>query len=93
MSPFFHRVTLPLHSDILGLAPLAAVFTFALAMTCTTGAFGAEQSNLATPIAQAIDILPADYLKQQWNRLAQKTDRDSLIAAVLLGMAIATRDR
>ncbi|MDZ4814124.1 MAG: hypothetical protein SGI99_16170 [Pseudomonadota bacterium] len=39
-----------------------------------------------SPVEQAVQQLRGDYRQQQWQRLAQNTDRDSLIAAVLLGM-------
>jgi hypothetical protein len=63
-----------------------AAATFGFAMTWVAGALAADQTTALTPIAQAADSLRVDYRQQQWKRLAQKTDRDSLIAAILLGM-------
>jgi hypothetical protein len=72
------------HTSTLRLVFAAATFGFA--MTWVAGALAADPTTMMTPTAQAADSLRADYRQQQWKRLAQKTDRDSLIAAVLLGM-------
>lgn len=48
-----------------------------------------EEASASTPaiLKQAAQELRTAYRQQQWQRLARKTDRDSLIAAVLIGMA------
>jgi hypothetical protein len=47
-----------------------------------------EEASLSTSPAlkQAVQDLRADYRRQQFQRLARNSDRDSLIAAVLIGM-------
>ena len=62
-------------------------------LVCTTFfaisdiALAAEEPVPAkSAVEQAADSQLGDYRQQQWSRLAGKQDRDSLIAAVLLGM-------
>jgi len=47
-----------------------------------------EEASLSTSPAlkQAVQDLRADYRRQQFQRLARNSDRDSLMAAVLIGM-------
>lgn len=68
---------------------VSPLLTTALAMACVFPAMAtAAPMTEATPpaLAQAAESQRADYRQQQWQRLAAKSDRDSLIAAVLLGM-------
>ncbi len=68
---------------------VSPLLTTALAMACVFPATAtAAPMTEATPaaLAQAAESQRADYRQQQWQRLAAKSDRDSLIAAVLLGM-------
>jgi len=86
MNPIrLNRSAAPLHRTIVGYTALAvAVLGFISVASART----LEEAGAATPVAltQAMNDLSADYRQQQWQRLAQKKDRDSLIAAVLLGM-------
>ena len=47
-----------------------------------------EEVSVSTPAAlkQAMQDLRADYRRQQFQRLAHNSDRDSLIAALWIGM-------
>ena len=82
-----HRSGSPLYRNITGLAPFAVIaICVASAMACSGNAAATNKPNAATSVAQAAESLHADYRQQQWKRLAQKKDRDSMIAAVLLGM-------
>ena len=78
-----------LRRSTIGTAVLAAVVLgLAGAMPSAANAETLEQAGVSAPIAliQAMNDLSGDYRQQQWQRLARKKDRDSLIAAVLLGM-------
>jgi hypothetical protein len=78
-----------LYRTILAHTALAlAVLGFTAAMPSPACAETLEEASVSTPpeLKQAAQDLRADYRQQQWDRLSQKTDRDSLIAAVLLGM-------
>ncbi|MEO5560958.1 MAG: hypothetical protein ABIO49_13575 [Dokdonella sp.] len=74
-----------------GARPPARSMALAIAiLTCTSAiavATEADAALAATPLAQAAARLQSDYRHQQWQRLSQRSDRDSLVAAVLLGMA------
>src|ERR1700728_2089445 len=88
-----NRSTASLHRNIFGYTALAvAVFGFIGALPSPASAETLEEASVATPVAltQAANDMRADYRQQQWQRLAQKKDRDSLIAAVLLGMPSET---
>ena len=63
-----------------------AVLAFAGVAATPATALAAESRTAATPLEQAAQDMRADYRQQQWQRLASRNDRDSLIAAVLLGM-------
>jgi hypothetical protein len=67
-------------------ASALAVAVLAFAGMTPAPAWAVEATSATTPLAQAARDMRADYRQQQWQRLAQKKDRDSLIAAVLLGM-------
>ena len=69
------------------LAAMIAVFALGCTTLAPSSAQAMDEAAALTPIAQAAQELRADYRLLQWKRLAQKSDRDSLIAAVLLGMA------
>lgn len=62
----------------------------ALASVCASppsgAAAAAEPSTRNSSIEQEADSLRGDYRQNQWQRLSGKQDRESLIAAVLLGM-------
>jgi hypothetical protein len=74
--------------NVLGLAVLGAfAFGFAGAMPSFAQAANPMSTHVATPIEQAANDLQATYREQQFRRLSRNNDRDSLIAAVLLGMA------
>lgn len=62
---------------------------FSLVLICTGRSDAAELAPLSSPLEPATQSLRADYRLQQWQRLARRTDRDSLIAAVLLGIPTA----
>lgn len=64
---------------------LAASVGLAYAMSSPVQAEGMIESATPAALTQAADNQLADYRQQQWARLAAKSDRDSLIAAVLLG--------
>jgi hypothetical protein len=84
-----HPVSSP-RRNALGFAVLAAIaLVSAGTMSQPALAETLEEASISTPAAlkQAAQELRADYRQQQWQRLAQKTDRDSLIAAVMIGMA------
>jgi len=84
-----NRSVASLHRTIVGYSALAvAVFGFIGAIPSPASAQTLEQVSASTQpaLTQAMNDLSADYRQQQWQRLAQKKDRDSLIAAVLLGM-------
>ena len=67
-------------ASVLALAVLA--FGGATFSSPAAAASGGSNTTLSSVAAQ----LQADYRQQQWQRLSEKTDRDSLIAAVLIGM-------
>lgn len=46
-----------------------------------------ESAEHTSPLEQAANDLRADYRQQQWSRLEHESNRDDLIAAVLVGMA------
>jgi len=84
-----NRSAASLHRTIAGYTVLAvAVVGFIGAIPSPASAETLEHASVSTLIAltQAMKDMSADYRQQQWQRLAQKKDRDSLIAAVLLGM-------
>lgn len=84
-----NRRASPLHRNIVGYTTLAiAVLGFIAAMPAPASPQTLEQASASaqTTLTQAMNDLSADYRQQQWQRLAQKEDRDNLIAAVLLGM-------
>jgi hypothetical protein len=84
-----NRNAVSLHRILIGYTALAvAVFGFIGALPSSARAETLQDASASTPIAltQAAQDMRADYRQQQWQRLAQKSDRDSLIAAVLLGM-------
>ena len=84
-----NRFASPLHRKIAGCTTLAlAVLGFIGAMPSSASAQTLEQASASThpALTQAMNDLSADYRQRQWQRLARKRDRDSLIAAVLLGM-------
>jgi hypothetical protein len=83
MNDPFRRTPARSRRGIGGLLFAAAILPFACALSADS--IAAAQSA-ATPVAQAADNLQAEYRLQQWHRVAKKDDRDSLIAAVLLGM-------
>ena len=58
----------------------------AVAWLCPTTAFANYDRTVVSPADHAAEKLGAQYRQQQWTRLAHNNDRDSLIAAVLLGM-------
>ncbi len=60
--------------------------TLACAISLQAHAQAMTESGVPAALTQAADHQRADYRQQQWQRLAAKSDRDSLIAAVLLGM-------
>gem|GEM_PF-3589092 len=87
---YLNRSASSLQRNVLATAVLAAcLLGFVGAMPSPASAETMEEASVATPPAlkQAAHDLRADYRQQQWKRLTQKTDRDSLIAAVLIGMA------
>lgn len=87
---YLNRSASSLHRNVLTTAVMlaAGLLGFAGALPSPATAKTLEEASIATPVAleQAAKNLRADYRQQQWKRLAQKQDRDSLIAAVLLGM-------
>jgi hypothetical protein len=66
--------------------PAAVALIAALACLAGMAEAAPLAAEKATPVAQAAAGLRADYREQQAQRLAQHDDRDSLIAAVLLGL-------
>lgn len=71
-----------------GLPRILALALFALlCYACPLPNLSAEP---AISVEQVSQRMRDDYRQQQWNRLAKAEDRDSLIAAVLLGMPDAT---
>ncbi len=87
---YLNRSASSLHRNILATAVMlaAGLLGFAGALPSPASAKTLEEASVATPVAleQAAKDLRAEYRQQQWKRLAQNKDRDSLIAAVLLGM-------
>jgi hypothetical protein len=84
-----HRNGAPPRRTLLGLALVAATsFVWNFASPSSAQAQSMEEENAATPpaLTHAVQELRSAYRQQQWQRLSQKKDRDSLIAAVLLGM-------
>ena len=74
----------------LGFAVLTAIaLAFTGTMSLSARAETLEEASVSTPavLKQAVQDLRAQYRQQQWQRLARNTDRDSLIAAVMIGMA------
>ncbi len=87
---YLNRSAPSLHRNAFATAIMlaAGLLGFAGALPSHASAKTLEEASVATPVAlqQAAQDLRADYRRQQWQRLAHKKDRDSLIAAVLLGM-------
>ncbi len=67
----------------------AAAIAVALAVTNLGALAHAAAAPAPSALAQATKTLAPAYRQQQWQRLAAMSDRDDLIAAVLLGMARA----
>ena len=83
------RIASTLHRNALAFAILAtATLGLGGVMPSLAGATSRDQTTATAPTAleQAAQDQRADYRLQQWQRLSRKSDRDSLIAAVLLGM-------
>ncbi|HEY2344374.1 MAG TPA: hypothetical protein VGH80_00675 [Xanthomonadaceae bacterium] len=67
-------------------------FAFAVAWLCPATAFANYERKIVLPADHAAQSLDDQYRQQQWTRLAKHDDRDSLIAAVLLGLPDDTGD-
>lgn len=83
-----------IHRPSLGFRSLrAAALTVAILAAAVTGpsahafepAGEPAAATASTPLDQAVQAQAAPYRLQQWQRLSARTDRDDLIAAVLLG--------
>ncbi len=64
----------------------AAALAVAVACLCASPAFANYEKKIVSPADHAAVALDEQYRQQQWTRLARNDDRDSLIAAVLLGL-------
>lgn len=87
MNPFvFHRLSSPRCSRRGRI--LALAFALAVGIPSLLPAQTLEEAGRSTSAAlkQAVRERRADYRKQQFTRLAHNNDRESLIAATLLGM-------
>jgi hypothetical protein len=81
-----HASTKPSH--LLAAAVIAAI-AFGCASPAPARAQTMDAADPSTPpaLVKAALGMRADYRLQQWQRLSRKNDRDSLIAATLIGMA------
>ena len=62
------------------------VFSAALVVLSVAHAYAAELPPAQSATSIAAETQLPDYRRAQWQRLSQKTDRDSLLAALLLSM-------
>ncbi|MBS0194253.1 MAG: hypothetical protein JSR34_08390 [Proteobacteria bacterium] len=74
-----------LRSAALTVAILAAAIAACPSARAVEPAGEYAAAAASTPLAQAVHAQADAYRQQQWQRLSARTDRDSLIAAVLLG--------
>jgi hypothetical protein len=81
------------HRNVTLLAGLAVTaLAFAVASLCPTAAAADFDRKIVLPADRAAQKLDEQYRQQQFTRLAHNNDRDSLIAAVLLGLPNDTFD-
>ncbi len=78
-----HRPSLGFRS--LRIAALSVAVLAAAITVCPTASADEPAAAASTPLERATQAQATQYRMQQWQRLSAKTDRDDLIAAVLLG--------
>ena len=85
----FYRTSTPRCPNVSRAAALViGLLAFGSGIPLVSQAQTLEESSVSTPgaLKQAVQDMRADYRRQQFQRLARNSDRDSLIAATLIGM-------